>query len=263
MKPEKPPLRIRIFIFVNMMRENCFTPHIQKLQYGDKVNEPKEIEVFKVKNGKVVSSRKISADKDNSYTKETEVILSSFNFHLNLFVKMEKDLSNEDLKKSFGIIAESILKWLDELKSIQGKVKQELQPNYRLLYTDLWKFYEQLINSSKKLNKKHSGRPPSAKMEFKDFLNLKQKEYAEFEKALTDYIQNKIWIRKNKTDYVDLIKALMDLKYLKSNDIGLPCAKAFSKSYAYIDAPAFYRRTAKPSEVKVFKSLLKNIRKAQ
>lgn len=54
--------------------------------------------MFKVKNGKVVSSRKILADKDNFNTKEAEVILSSFNFHLNLFQKMEKDLSNEDLK---------------------------------------------------------------------------------------------------------------------------------------------------------------------
>lgn len=145
---EKPILMNRIFVFLKGMKEYCFTLKVQKFTLDTPIEE-KDVEVFQVNaKGETVSSYKIPITKEIDLEAEKNFLaMTSLDFHFNFFMRMEQDLSLKERVFAHEKIEEKIYQWIEELDSIQSKVKTEFHNEYRAFYVELWQFYDYVTKS--------------------------------------------------------------------------------------------------------------------
>ncbi|HXD93693.1 MAG TPA: hypothetical protein VNX01_10795, partial [Bacteroidia bacterium] len=186
-------------------------------------------------------------------------IYHTFDFQFSNYLKLEKDLPKNDKKYLLKRVAESIIKWMEELKSSEGKLNPKYIDAYKQFTLELWRFHQRVIEMQNNLKQKQTGRPISKYKEFKDCLTLNELEYENLEKTLENYLFNGCWKPKLKSDYSSLVEALIQLKYTKKFEKE-PFARAFCNSFKSDYSSLGHRRKTKSEDVNEFKILLKNVR---
>lgn len=254
LREEKPIFRMRILAEMKALKKSNFDPIVQQLLSNEKRDKKKKLKL-----------KRTDFKSIEEYLFNYEV---SFDFKLNFYtiieemwLKLEGEYSKKKKQFMFEILGEGIVKWIEELESIEDKISPERRKEYDLFHQELWDLYKIALPPKPVVNKKIKppGRPGSKYKEFKDCLNLNADEYKKFEFALSQFIKNGVWVSIDETDYPSLLVAITRLKFTKKFQKD-PFAKAFCRTYNVELRKLGYRRKENTDTRNLFLNLLKDIR---